>query len=135
MEKQSQQVFSQFIQSEFLAEDILYHGAVSSACDGYNTVEFYQGNNGQCIVEKTTLNELFQQKLDAGYDANSRDAIFLVGKTGIKLVDRKEYEQIKTSIKKHPYDPSLCKPRLVNNFLASPHFPDRLDRDIICGGF
>lgn len=76
----------------------------------YYMDNFYQQANGVCPLFKYTSQELIQKKEQAGFDKESYDAVFMIGKNGITVISRAGYEKLKPTFKPHPYDASLCKP-------------------------
>jgi hypothetical protein len=50
-------------------------------------------------------------KTSAGFSLNSSDAVYLTEKSGLRVISIEEFERIKPTLKPHPYDPSLCKPK------------------------
>lgn len=62
-----------------------------------------------CTIQAYTGAELLQLKLKAGYKAEDNDVVFIVGKDDIIIVSRREYEKLRSTLKPHPFDASLCK--------------------------
>ena len=63
-----------------------------------------------CVIQTYTNAELLELKLKAGYSTENNNVVFIVGKKGISVVSRTEYEKLRSTFKPHPYDASLCKP-------------------------
>ena len=59
--------------------------------------------------------ELRSMKIGTGQPLSSREVIFILGRDGLTAMTAKEYEDIRTTLKPHPYDPLLCRPEPANN--------------------
>jgi len=72
----------------------------------------FQDINRKCLLYSYTKEELIELRKDAVFSItdNYPGEVFLLEKTGIRVVLPEEYEKLKPTLKPHRYDPSLCKP-------------------------
>jgi len=74
-------------------------------------MDFYQDKNKQCYLFSYTLEELKQMKLAAGFSLKNSSTIFLLTKEGLQVISKTKYKQLIPTLKPHPYDPTLCRPK------------------------
>lgn len=65
--------------------------------------------NDNCILYSYSREQLQQLKTQAGFDKESDDAVFMIGKDRITVVSKAEYERLKPTFAPSPYDASLCQ--------------------------
>lgn len=75
---------------------------------------FYQDQEQNCYLFSMTNKELFDMEEKFSKSHKGQTPIFLIEKDGIRVIAMDEYEQIKSKLKPHPYDSSLCKPKPIN---------------------
>lgn len=78
------------------------------------TINFYQDQEQNCYLFSMTNKELFDMEKKFSKSHKGQTPIFLIEKDGIRVIAMDEYEQIKSKLKPHPYDSSLCKPKPIN---------------------
>jgi len=71
----------------------------------------FQDIKRKCLLYAYTREELIELKKEAGFSIEDRDPVFLLERTGIRVVSHKEYMKLKPTLEPHRYDPSLCKPK------------------------
>ena len=64
----------------------------------------------KCLLYSYTREELIELKKEAGFSIKDRGAVFLLERTGIRVVSEEEYKKLKPTLKPHRPDPALCKP-------------------------
>lgn len=92
------------------ASEVIKFNDVNAMHNTYFTNTYYQDFHRTCFLFAYTTLELIKMKEQAGFNKESTDAIFMIGRDGISVVSRAEYEKLKPTFKPHPYDASLCKP-------------------------
>ena len=71
----------------------------------------FQGSGTKCFLYSYTKEELLELKNKAGFSRDAAGAVFLLERTGIRVVSSEEYNKLKPTLKPYRYDPSLCKPK------------------------
>ena len=70
----------------------------------------FQGPEAKCFLYSYTREELIELANKAGFSIEKQNAIFLLERTGIRVVSADEYtKKLEPTFKPHRYDPSLCK--------------------------
>ena len=74
-------------------------------------VNYFQDINDQCFLFSYTAEDLKQMKLAAGFSLGSDKAVFFLTKDGLQVISTAKYKQTRPTLKPHPYDPALCRPK------------------------
>ena len=70
----------------------------------------FQDDDRKCLLYSYTKEDMLALKNKAGFSMTDYGAVFLLEKTGIRVVSREKYEKLKPTLQPHRYDQALCKP-------------------------
>ena len=90
----------------------------------------FQDINRKCLLYSYTKEELLALKNKAGFSITDEDTVFLLEKTGIRVVSEGEYKKLKPTLQPHPYDQTLCKPEPDWSKYSYDYYKIRTNSDI-----
>jgi hypothetical protein len=74
--------------------------------------DVYQDEKHECYLFSFSWNDLLKlSKEHFSNKINKMPPIYIIEKDKLNIITRTEYDLIKTTLKPHPYDPSLCRPK------------------------
>jgi hypothetical protein len=94
-----------------LAHNKKYHVEIYDFKNYEVLIDFYQDSDHKCYLFSKSNKDLFALEKRFHQSSKEDQSIFLIEKYDIRVVSRDVYKEIKETLKPHPYDPSLCKPK------------------------